>query len=248
MLRAMRIVNLGCGTRASAHPDVVNVDWSIYLRLRRNPLLRPLVPIFVRGERLERFRALPSNIVVHNLARSVPFASRSVDVVYHSHLLEHLDRNVAPRFMAEVTRVLKPGGIQRIVVPDLERACRAYLEHLQHCASNEREAEQHDEYVRAIIEQCVRREARGTSQQRPLRRRLENLVLGDARRQGDTHQWMYDRLNLSVLLKSAGFTDVRVCGYTSSEIPRWSEYGLDADEHGREYKPESLYLECRAPN
>lgn len=39
----MRILNLGCGSKASSSPDVVNIDWSIALRLKRNRLLRRLV-------------------------------------------------------------------------------------------------------------------------------------------------------------------------------------------------------------
>jgi len=106
----VRLLNLGCGTKVSGHPDVVNIDWSIYLRLKRNPVLRRLTPMVVKGERLRRFASLPDNILVHNLANGIPFPDESVDAVYHSHLLEHLDREVAGRFLREVRRVLKPGG------------------------------------------------------------------------------------------------------------------------------------------
>ena len=33
----MLILNLGCGTKVSDDPAVVNIDWSIMLRIRRNP-------------------------------------------------------------------------------------------------------------------------------------------------------------------------------------------------------------------
>jgi len=245
MLAWMKILNLGCGTRTSAHPDVINVDWSIYLRLKKNAVLRALVPFVVSGERLERFKALPPNIVVHNLARGIPFESDSIDLVYHSHLLEHLDQDVAARFVREVARVLKPGGIHRVVVPDLEVACRKYLAHVDRCAEDPHEAPLHDSYVEAIIEQSVRREARGTSQQPPARRFVENVILGDARQQGDTHQWMYDRVNLAVLMTNAGFEEPKIRDYSSSGIPGWSQYRLDIDGDGNEYKPGSLYMEFR---
>jgi len=178
----MMILNLGCGTKTSGHADVVNVDWSIYLRLRKSRPLSAMLPLFVVGERRKRFAALPDNILVHDLARGIPFASGSVDVVYHSHLLEHLDRDVAHAFLFEVMRVLKPGGLQRIVVPDLEKACRAHIAHLAACERDSAQPDLHDQYVAGIIEQSVRRESTGTSEQRPLRRFLENLLLGDARR------------------------------------------------------------------
>ena len=47
---------------------------------------------------------------------------------------------------------------------------------------------QHDDYVGAIIEQCVRKEAAGTSKQKNVRRFIENIILGDARKRGETHQ------------------------------------------------------------
>ena len=50
-----------------------------------------------------------------------------MDVVYHSHLLEHLHQEEGEDLIQDCFRVLKPGGILRIVVPDLERICRDYL-------------------------------------------------------------------------------------------------------------------------
>jgi SAM-dependent methyltransferase len=241
----MRILNLGCGTKVSLSPDVVNIDWSVYLRVKKNRLLRAMASVALRGERLNRFNALSDNIVVHDLADGIPFDSDSVDVVYHSHVLEHLDRNAAKGFLLETIRVLKPDGIQRIVVPDLEKICRAYILHLSMCEGAPDEARHHDSYIAALIEQSVRREAYGTSQQPLGRRLLENVVLGDARRRGETHQWMYDRINLGSLLMSLGFRRLQLQDYSSSLIPEWSRYGLDLNELGNEYKPGSLYLEAQ---
>ena len=239
----MIILNLGCGTRASSEPEFVNVDWSISLRLKKNPLLRFFAPLLVRGERLQALRSLPSNIMVHNLAKGIPFESNSVDFVYHSHLLEHLDREVATTFLLEIKRVLKPGGIQRIVVPDLERACRAYISHLSLCETSPDEASKHDAYIAAFLEQAVRKESAGTGQQSPVRRRIENAILGDARKRGETHQWMYDHINLQMLLSKLGYRNPLVQRFNTSLISNWSRYCLDEDKDGLEYKPESLYLE-----
>jgi SAM-dependent methyltransferase len=240
----MRILNLGCGTKVSSSPDVLNIDWSIYLRLKRSRILSALTPFFVRGDRLDHFRALPRNILVHNLARPLPIADESVDVVYHSHVLEHLDRDTAKTFLLEVKRVLRPGGIQRIVVPDMERVCRAYLSHLSLAEMDTAEAQQHDSYIAAIIEQSVRKEAYGTSRQKPVARFFENVLLGDARQRGETHQWMYDRVSLSVLLRSLGYRSPQVQAYDRSLVPKWHTYRLDLDDQGHEYKPGSLYMEA----
>lgn len=240
----IELLNLGCGTKTSDLPGVVNIDWSVYLRIRRNWLLRALAPIAIRGERWERFNKLPDNIRVHNLAKGIPFQNGSVDVVYHSHLLEHLDRHVAHHFVTEAKRVLRPNGVVRIVVPDFEVLCRHYLEHVEKCDTVVNAIPDHDNYFEMLIGHCVRREVLSTSQQPPLLRFLENMVLGDARSRGDTHQWMYDRHNMRSLLENAGFRTIVIQNYNSSLIPGWNSYGLDVDASGNEYKPNSLYVEA----
>ncbi len=95
-----------------------------------------------------------------------------------------------------------------------------------------------------MVEQMIRKEAFGTSQQPTLQRALENALLGDARRRGETHQWMYDRVNLQHLLEKAGFKQIEVMDFATSSIPRWDTIGLDRDKQGSEYKPGSLYMEA----
>lgn len=240
----MIILNLGCGTKASDHLEVVNIDWSIMLRLKKNQILWKLISSLVDANRRQRLDAIPNNILVHDLAKGIPFPNQSIDVVYHSHMLEHLDREVAEGFLSEVLRVLKPGGIHRIVIPDFEDLCRRYLSHVVDCSSDMTENSMHDEYISEIIEQSVRREAYGTSQQRWFRRKIENLILGDARKRGETHQWMYDRINLSYKLIKAGYHDISIHKFNTSSIPGWNEIALDLDSKGCQYKPGSLYLEA----
>jgi SAM-dependent methyltransferase len=233
------ILNLGCGTRTS--PMTVNIDFSIYQRLRASAGGRIAAKFVLHGDRRNRFEAMSDNVVVHDLRKGIPAESNSIDAVYHSHTLEHIDRAEVPGFMAEILRVLKPGGIHRIVVPDLERAVRAYIEDLD--AGND----DHDRTIEPFLEQAVRKGAHGTGRQSAVRRRIENLLLGDARRRGETHQWMYDSLNLEQVLKANGFTDIRRVDEKTSAIPGWDEIGLDVLHDGSPYKPGSLWMEGRKP-
>ena len=240
----MLILNLGCGTRTAAHPGVVNVDWSLNIRIKKSRLLRLVALPLLDARRRSRLDQMKGELLAHDLSKGIPFASDSVDIVYHSHVLEHLDRPVAQRFLAETLRVLKPGGISRIVVPDFELLCRAYLEHLERCQREPREAARHEELVAGVLEQSVRREAAGAQGSTGLKRFVERFVLGDARRRGETHQWMYDRISLPHLLRIVGYREAAVESWTSSRIPGWHSIALDRNEHGGEYTPGSLYVEA----
>lgn len=238
----MIVLNLGCGSRTSER--CINIDWSWPIRLKASPVGRRLAPLVVGGERLASFDALAGDLVVHDLRKGIPMPDASVDAVYHSHVFEHIDRDAVDGFLDEVCRVLKPGGIHRIVVPDLEGLVRNYLADLDACVAGTADPDDHDRRVHAFVEQMVRREASGTSRQSPVRRRMENAFLGDARQRGETHQWMWDRVNISSVLAAAGFGEIAIVDHLTSRIPDWTGFGLDQVADGSEYKPGSLYVEC----
>lgn len=113
----MDYLNLGCGQHF--HPKWTNVD----------------------------FTSTGEGVIAHNLRQGIPFATQSVDVVYHSHLLEHLPKNEAPAFLQECFRVLLPGGILRVVVPDLEQIVRLYLTALENASQGDRQWDAHYEWL-----------------------------------------------------------------------------------------------------
>jgi predicted SAM-dependent methyltransferase len=70
-------------------------------------------------------------IIGHDLRRGIPFRDRTYDLVYHSDMLSMLRPPDALDLMRECRRVLKPGGVLRVVTEDLERMCRVYLQKLE---------------------------------------------------------------------------------------------------------------------
>ncbi|HWU61095.1 MAG TPA: methyltransferase domain-containing protein [Ensifer sp.] len=52
----------------------------------------------------------------------------SAELVYSSHSFEYFDRQQAPVVLSEWRRVLKPGGVLRLAVPDFEALVRLYLQ------------------------------------------------------------------------------------------------------------------------
>jgi predicted SAM-dependent methyltransferase len=122
-----KYLNIGCGARF--HADWINLD------------LVPNDPA----------------VVACDIMKGLPYGSNEFDAVYHSHMLEHIDRNQAPLFLRECHRVLKKGGIIRVVVPDLERIAREYLKWLELAAQSVHSAEaKYDWIMLEFYDQFVR--------------------------------------------------------------------------------------------
>jgi len=64
-----------------------------------------------------------------NVLWGLPFTNGQCRQVFLSHLLEHLFYPTdAMALLKEIYRILEPGGVVRIVVPDIEQCLRAYQE------------------------------------------------------------------------------------------------------------------------
>ncbi len=123
----LKLLNLGCGY--NYHPDWTNVDF------------------IQTGE----------NVIQFDLTKGIPFEDNLFDVVYHSHLLEHFPKRFAPVFIKECYRVLKPGGVIRVVVPDLEQIAKLYLENLQMAIKGDESAKVKYEWILLeLFDQMVR--------------------------------------------------------------------------------------------
>lgn len=122
----MRFLNVGCG--ATFHPDWINLDAA------------PVSPA----------------VRAHDIGKGLPFPDGHFRAVYASHVLEHFDPDDGLRLLRECRRVLEPGGIARIVVPDLEAIAGAYLQCLE-AAPGSREAEaRYDWMMLELYDQAVR--------------------------------------------------------------------------------------------
>jgi SAM-dependent methyltransferase len=99
----------------------------------------------------------------HDIRKPLPFPDDTFDSVYALHVIEHLTSEEADRFVAEVFRVLRSGGIFRVSSPDLESAVRAYLGRLEECIREPtgRNVVRYDWAVLELLDQMVRNQSGG---------------------------------------------------------------------------------------
>ena len=61
---------------------------------------------------------------------------------------------------------------------------------------------------------------------------------------GEAHKWMYDSLDLKLLLENSGLKNFRIVKYNESIIPNWSIFELDKSKNSNsQRKPDYLFVE-----
>jgi predicted SAM-dependent methyltransferase len=103
------VLNVGCGypLRQKLHRHFHGPEWR-ELRLDLDPAVEP--------------------DIVCSITDMDPVAADSVDAVWSSHNLEHLQRHEVPLALAEFLRVLKPHGLLLLTLPDLQQVARLVVE------------------------------------------------------------------------------------------------------------------------
>ena len=105
-------LHLGCGNVVV--DGWINVDYSLGARLSKIPTFRYF------NKKLKLFNVeWQENIFLHDLTKKLPWKDNSVDYIYCSHTLEHFTKDNGRYLLSEIYRVLKRGGLARIIVPDL---------------------------------------------------------------------------------------------------------------------------------
>ena len=201
-------VQYGCGM--SGPTGWRNFDSSPTLRFERIPLIGRL---YTKNER--RF---PPTVEVGDIVKGLPLAPESCRVVYCSHVLEHLALEEFRIALRQTAKILEPGGVFRLVVPDLEYYARQYL------GASTPEAAQN-----FLLETRLGRESR----KRSLRGFLGSW-LG-----GGEHLWMWDYRSIRKELADAGFVEIRRAKFGDSPDPMFRE----VEEVGR--WENCLGVECR---
>ena len=59
--------------------------------------------------------------------RPLPFPNGSIDAVFHEHMVAYLSYDEADRLFRETARVLRPGGLTRLIAPDFGAYAVSYV-------------------------------------------------------------------------------------------------------------------------
>jgi len=153
--------------------------------------------------------------------KKLPFADNSVKVIFSEHFFEHLDyTEEVPFFLGDCLRVLEPGGVIRIIVPDIEKYLHAY------CKEGWNELISLRPLDENLVDVCYKC-------QYHTKMELINMVF----RQGHRHKYAYDYKTLKFILYRSGFSEVVKQHFKKSMM---KELCIDKEERASE----SLYVEA----
>ena len=215
MERTASRVNIGCGPTPTL--GWLNFDNSLSVRLAKYPLLAPVLEsLGLLDEGQKRLVSAARNGAIRwaDATKHIPLPDQSVEVLYTSHMVEHLDRTAVRRFLREARRVLAPNGIIRIVIPDLRKLVDQYT-------------------AEGNADVFMERAFLTLPRSRHLLDRLKHLVVGDRH-----HLWMYDGPSMCRLLSATGFREPRLLAPGSTTIPNPGPLNL------YERAEESAYVEA----
>ena len=204
----MKNKNIHYGCAWSAPDNWDNYDASPTLRYERIPLLGR---IYTKND--NRF---PGNVKYGDIVKGLPLTNNSCDFVYCSHVLEHLSLNDCERALINTHRMMKKGGVSRLVLPDLEYCIKDYIENPKVSAL---------EFMKSLDVGLEERPKTIISL-------LYSLL------QNSKHYWMWDYVSLHNELKKAGFNNIRRAYFNDSshkifqdveEYTRWENcLGIEA--------------------
>lgn len=207
----MKKINLGCGP--IGRDDWINFDWGILAFIHSFPFIEKL--FYKMGFIPAGYKTKwPKNLKLYDCRRKLPFVFDSIDFIYASHFLEHLKKFEAERVLKECFRVLKKGGVLRIIVPDLKKILSRYIEKdskffLDSVGPEERQKlgglAIADLLNMMFYPEFYRVKFYGIS-------RLAALFIRP-------HKWMYDFESLSRLLKGFGFKAIEEREFRQGEVP-----------------------------
>lgn len=213
------------GSHFCAPEGWLNFDSSPTLRIERIPVVGSLVSSLFSGNE-GRF---PKAVRYGDIRKGLPVQDGSVKACYASHVLEHLCLEDMRMALANTFKMLEPGGIFRMIVPDLHERARRYVA----------EADGGSSFAAATFLQstCLGHEKRARTPLQHLRQAIG----------GAAHLWMWDEYALSAELARAGFINIRRCKFGDASDPMFSRVEARDRFFDEHYQIDECAIEARKP-
>ena len=149
-------------------------------------------------------------------ATNIKLPDESCDIVFCSHVFEHIPHTRLPIVLSEINRVLRPGGILRLLTPDLAVVAKAYVakdEDFFRRAKDEDESLRTDLGFGGMLMNFIVSPGQDTAL---LDRNLQTFIAGYA------HLYSYDYSMLATMLEKLGYSPKQM-GFSESEITEMQE-------------------------
>lgn len=193
-IRTLSYLNVGCGP--NIHKDFINLD----------------------------YEWRPGLDICWNIRKKIPLEDSSLSGIFSEHCLEHITLEETRRVVGEFFRLLKPGGVARVSVPDGGLYLNIYAQ---------RELSTNEDSTRDLKNFPYEETDRESGIYSPI-----VSVNRIAREHG--HLYLYDFHILKSIFENSGFVNVTQTGYLQGQDPV-----LLIDSEHRAV--ESLYVEAIAP-
>lgn len=212
-MRSKVYIHYGCGH--SAPNEWLNFDVSPTLRIQKTPIIGTLLKRKLNTK-------FPPNVRYGDIISGLPVEDNSCDGVYCSHTLEHLSLQDFRTALRNTYKMLRPGGIFRCVVPDLEYSAREYIK-----ALDRGDALASIDFIETKIRLGLINRPKG----------LTGFITSFW---GNSHHlWMWDAQSLSEELRNAGFREIRTCNFNDCE-DKMFQYVEDKSRF-----EDALAIECK---
>jgi SAM-dependent methyltransferase len=109
--------------------DWLNTDITPHIWISRIPFLASVLyklNIIDKNRYKQHQAGIFRKVSYMDITKRFPYADDTFECAFSSHVLEHLRPSQAEICLREVYRVLKPNGILRIAVPDLDQIIKRY--------------------------------------------------------------------------------------------------------------------------
>lgn len=157
--------------------------------------------------------------------------SHAYETVFSSHTLEHVPHFRTEMTVAELNRIMKNGGTLRILVPDLMRAAKAYVEGDVAFFARSRHYTDHLGIGGSFMSKLIS----PGGQTLAITREMDELLGGYA------HLYHFDFEMMRILLEKWGFAEVREMPYGESRDPEMNEL-LHVERGGKAYAMEDPFI------